>query len=742
MAPLLGTGFALAQPEDDFRLSAGFQDLADYFPGYLGNGFVSTLTAPRGTEPTRAYMVALMDYAAGDMSRPAAVPAWTDVDYSPSDEREGGAWLNRTPLNARHFSDYAQTLDLREATLTTRYRYRDGARESALEIVTFLSEADPHLGVTRLSLTPDFDGTVRLSFGFTLWAAPAPRLPLAEMTGEQMEDAVAAHGMRLEARPPATPDREAVWYPGYTQVGHAEGDAPTSSLWLEGTAERGLPMAMAAAVDVPAGLTPEVAVHRSPYRLALEMRVRVQRGRTYVFDKYVAFSRSGWGGDGAQDLAAARAARAAGFEAARGAQRHAWERLWQSDVLIEGDARAQQVAHSELYYLLASSTPDTAWPTAACALTPGYAGHAFWDGDTWIFPALLLLHPQRAKSLVAFRARTLPAAQQRAAARGFAGAMYPWESDPENGTEQTPHSAYVLGETEIHVNADVALAQWQYYLASGDREWLRAQGWPVLREVARYWSSRVTPDPKHHGYALLHVNSVAESHTDIGNDTFTNLVASRALQAATAAARELGEAPDPRWARIAAALYVPFASAAGHHLPFDLSVVPHGEDFGGGPLALLFLPALDIPMSESVRRADYEFAVRPTPVAPIADFSMAIAPHTIAAASIGSAQEAQRWLETNFSGGTLKPPFNVRTETAGNNTGYFLTGSGGYLQSLIFGLTGLRLRAAGLVSAYPPVLPRSWRALTLRNVHLRGRSFDVRLARDAAGVVRLTRSER
>ncbi|MBV8783410.1 MAG: glycoside hydrolase family 65 protein, partial [Gammaproteobacteria bacterium] len=264
--------------------------------------------------------------------------------------------------------------------------------------------------------------------------------------------------------------------------------------------------------------------------------------------------------------------------------------------------------------------------------------------------------------------------------------------------------------------------------------------WPVLREVARFWTSRVTPDPQH-GYSLLHVNSVAESHTDISNDTFTNLVAARALQTATAAAHVLGETPDPRWARIAAGLYVPFAPAAGHHLPFDLTAVPHSEDFGGGPLALLFLPALDIGMSDAVRRADYDFAVRRTPSAPIADFSMAIAPHTIAAASIGSAEEAQRWLETNFSGGTLKAPFNVRTETAGNNTGYFITGSGGYLQSLIFGLTGLRLREAGLVSAYPPVLPPAWRSLTLRNVHLRGHTFDVRLARDAAGVVRLTRSE-
>jgi len=39
--------------------------------------------------------------------------------------------------------------------------------------------------------------------------------------------------------------------------------------------------------------------------------------------------------------------------------------------------------------------------------------------------------------------------------------MCPWKADPEYGTGQTPHFAYVLGEREIHVNADIAIAQWQ-----------------------------------------------------------------------------------------------------------------------------------------------------------------------------------------------------------------------------------------------------------------------------------------
>ena len=738
------TASAWGAGDAGFELSAGFEDLGSYFPGYLGNGYLSTLTAPRGTEPTRAYLIGLMDYSDGDVSRPAAVPAWTDIDFSSS--RAGApdqAWLNRVALSPRHFKDYRQTLDLHGATLTTRYHYLDGDRDTAVEVTTLVSEDNPHLAATRFRITPDYDDTVRLSFGLTLWAEHAPRFPLARMTGPEMEEVLAANGLAFHAQPPATPDRESIWYPGHTQVLSGAGDTGSASLWLEGRAAAGLPMGMAVALALPEGLPPgAVTLKQDAYRLALDLVLKVQRGHTYEVTKFVAFSRSGWGGDAQADLAVARAARSDGFERLADAHRAAWDRLWQSDVVIEGDARAQQAVHSELYYLLASSTSGTAWATGACALTPGYTNHVFWDSDTWIFPALLLLHPQRARPLVDFRKRTLEAAQQRAHAHGFQGAMYPWESDPENGSEQVPHFAFVLGESEIHVNADVAIAQWQYYQATRDRDWLRQNGWPVIREVARFWASRATYNPSARRYEIVHVNSVAESHTDIPNDTFTNVSAARALAIAVQAAREAGEKPDPLWDRIAREMYVPLAADGSHHLPFDPTVYGRSGDFGGGPLPLLFLPSLDLAMSPALLRGDYQFGVRPTAVARLGSFSMGLAPPVVAATAAGDGAHAAALFASNFSGGTLKPPFNVRTETADNNTGYFLTGSAGYLQDLLYGFSGLRIRAQGLVEAYAPMLPEGWTALTLKNVSFRGKRYDIRIAADQAGVVRLTRRER
>src|SRR5205814_963201 len=106
----------------------------------------------------------------------------------------------------------------------------------------------------------------------------------------------------------------------------------------------------------------------------------------------------------------------------------------------------------------------------------------------------------------------------------------------------------------------------------------RAHAWPVIREVARFWPSRATYDPRGQRYGIAHVNSVAESNTDIANDTFTNVSAAKALSIATAAAAVLGERPDPLWSRIARLLYIPLAPGGEHHLPLDPAAMADRSD--------------------------------------------------------------------------------------------------------------------------------------------------------------------
>ena len=143
-------------------------------------------------------------------------------------------------------------------------------------------------------------------------------------------------------------------------------------------------------------------------------------------------------------------------------------------------------------------------------------------------------------------------------------------------------------------------------------------------------------------------------------------------------------------------------------------------------------------MPRRLLEGDYDYAVRGRSVAAAAGFSMAPMPLAVAADEAGAGAAAGRWLDLYVTGGTLKSPFNVRTETADNNVGPFLTGTGGYLQTLIYGLTGLRIRETGLVPAYAPALPRGWRSLTLRDITFRGRLMTVRVTRGPGGAPRLS----
>lgn len=724
--------FAATDPS--FQLTATFNDLAAYFPGQLGNGYISTMTAPRGTEGNLAYLVAFMDYAKGNVSRPAAIPGWTEIDY-----RSGRSWLNQSALSVSQFQNYGQTLDMYDGTLTTHYRYVDESKVTDVKVITLVSQESPHLAATQLSITPDFDGDIELSFALNLWAPHQPRFPLARLNGDQVMEALAANNLALEPTPPATTDRAALWYHGDTHMLTSGDDTRTLALWLDGHAEQGAKMAEAVAIALPEGVqASEVQLYQDDYRLALNLHVAVHKGQTYAFTKYVAISRDTWGGDAKQDLELATEARAQGFDALLQHQADAWHALWQSDIVIDGDAKAQQIVHSDLYYLLSNSTPNTVWPIGACGMTPGYTGHVFWDSDSWVFPALLLLHPERAKSMVMFRDASLAPAEQRARERGLRGAMYPWEADPDNGSSQTPHSAQVLDESEIHVNADIAIAQWQYYLATQDRNWLKQHGWPVIRALADFWASRASYVPDKHRYDILHVTSVAEPYNDIPNDTFTNASARKALEIATAAADVVGVAPDPHWAEVAKGLYLPFDAKEGHYLNFDPSV-PFDAHEKGGPLPLLSYPSLDMPMSAQVRLRDYQYATLALEHTHHAMNSMGFEPLSIAAATAGEQVEASKWFEGNMTLNVIKPPFNVRTETATNNTGYFMTASGGLLQNILYGFTCLRIEEQGLVQAYPPMLPAQWKGLTLKHITFRGRPMDITLQRDAGGNVTITR---
>ncbi len=146
--------------------------------------------------------------------------------------------------------------------------------------------------------------------------------------------------------------------------------------------------------------------------------------------------------------------------------------------------------------------------------------------------------------MIDFRLSALAAAERNAALNGFHGAMDPWESD-ENGDESCPRFAYQNALYEIHVTGDVALTQWEYYLGTGDVDWLRTKGYPLLKATADFWSSRVRYDSSNNSYRIEHVVSVDEGLIGVDNDVHPMAIARRKLKSALEAGKILHQRPNP-----------------------------------------------------------------------------------------------------------------------------------------------------------------------------------------------------
>ncbi|HEX2251620.1 MAG TPA: hypothetical protein VHH32_14825 [Gemmatimonadales bacterium] len=452
----------------------------------------------------------------------------------------------------------------------------------------------------------------------------------------------------------------------------------------------------------------------------IEITFQATRGTSYTFsqitstvssDKYEKLLDSAAG--------RARAASARGYAALARENARAWHRRWQTDIEVHGDPALQRVVRSMLFYLLCSSDSGTSLGIPPMGLSSaGYYGHIFWDSDTWMFPPLLITHPDIAQALVDFRKRTLPSARANAKANGFQGAMYPWEAD-ELGRETTPHFAVQNARSEIHINGDVALAQWQYYMNTGDSSWLSLSGYPVIRETADFWVSRSTYDSVDGRYHIRNVVSVSEGLIGVSDDAYTNAVARKNLEIARRASEILGRRPDPKWSDMASKLHLPYDSASEFYRTYE-----GAPDSTLGDVTPLLAYPLGVPMSERAKRAQLEQAVarliREGPGAMMGSTLLAVD-----AAELGDRAMVDSLLPRSYQG-WLQGPFLMLSETPEKKDAVnFVTGAGGFLQQVMFGWTGLRIGEKGLEPTFEPVLPSRVKRLVLRNVYSRGKRYDV-----------------
>jgi len=398
----------------------------------------------------------------------------------------------------------------------------------------------------------------------------------------------------------------------------------------------------------------------------------------------------------------------------------AWDELWKSDITIEAAgtapagevAQSQQDIHSMLYHLYSfvrEGSSNSPSPMGLSGL--GYNGHVFWDTEVWMFPAILQLHPELAKSMIEYRFQRLEAAKRNAFGKGYKGAMYPWES-AESGVEETPVWA-LSGPFEHHITACVAFAAWNYYSVTQDKNWLREKGWPILKNTADFWASRVERNGPGK-YDIKNVVAADEWAENVDNNAFTNAAAKANLKYATEAAKILGIAADPDWMNVAGnipILKLPDGITSEH-------AAYKGEGIKQADVNLLAYPLKEITDVTQIKKDLDYYSVRvPNEGTP----AMTQAIFALLYARLGDSEKAFHFFKDGYVP-NLNPPFNVIAETKGGTNPYFATGAGGILQAVLNGFGGLEITPAGIIQI-KSTLPKQWKSLTLTGIGPEKKTF-------------------
>ncbi|XP_026314471.1 protein-glucosylgalactosylhydroxylysine glucosidase-like [Hyposmocoma kahamanoa] len=416
--------------------------------------------------------------------------------------------------------------------------------------------------------------------------------------------------------------------------------------------------------------------------------------------------------------------------------------LQQAGIDIEGDLHLAKIVNGMWYYLLSSLPSQNSYhpPEPFYGLSPGglargaylqdYQGHNFWDTETWMFPPILLYHPNYANKLLQYRLNTAPVAKDLSKARGYNGYRFAWES-AFTGREVTPECCPEVVDFEEHISADIAFAARQYIATTRDENWLQNGGCDLVTNIADFWASKVVMNHDTGYYDIPNVMGPDEDHHNITNSVFTNVVAGFSLylaQYASCLCKPYYEVKNPdNYANIAWSLALPYDEELDYH--------PQYQDYERGVIikqadAILLGFPLQYPMKTSTRANDlayYETVTRDN--GPAMTWSM----HTIGHLDLGENEQAALIFNRSYEP-YVRQPFKMWTEARLPDIGAvnFLTGMGGFLQALTFGYAGVRIHLDRL-EINKPQLPPGVSKFTVRGIKYLGAELTLDI--DSEGTV-------
>ncbi|MDQ4139422.1 MAG: family 65 glycosyl hydrolase domain-containing protein, partial [Bacteroidota bacterium] len=221
-----------------------------------------------------------------------------------------------------------------------------------------------------------------------------------------------------------------------------------------------------------------------------------------------------------------------GFDQMLQEQAQAWAAKWEeSDIVIEGDAAAQQAIRFNIFQLNQTYTGEDARLNIGPKGFTGekYGGTTYWDTEAYCVPFYLATaDPQVTRNLLIYRYKHLQKAIENAEKLGFinGAALYPMVTI--NGEEC--HNEWEITFEEIHRNAAIAFAIYNYTRYTGDAAYLNEYGLEVLVGIARFWAQRVNWSEAKQQYVMLGVTGPNEYENNVNNNWYTSTMAMWCLE--------------------------------------------------------------------------------------------------------------------------------------------------------------------------------------------------------------------
>jgi len=427
------------------------------------------------------------------------------------------------------------------------------------------------------------------------------------------------------------------------------------------------------------------------------------------------------------------------FEKILDEQRDYLKEFWSlADINIEGDEKLQQGLRYNQFQLLQAVGKDAKSNITAKGLSgEGYEGHYFWDTEIYILPFFTLCYPELAKGLLKYRYTILDNARQRAREMGHKkGAAYPWRTIA--GKECS--SYFPAGTAQYHINGDIAYSYIQYYLATGDIDFIKEFGAEVVFETARIW---IEIGHFHKGQFKIDAVTGPDEYTAIvNNNYYTNVMAKYNLKWASKLYYELMEKDTEMLKALCNKISLTEEEIQQFVCAYKLMYLPYDEelkinaqddtflskavwDFENTPkdkypLLLNFHP-LTIYRYQVLKQADtvlahflveddsdfetiknsYDYYEKIT----THDSSLSCAAYSIMASKIGYLEKAYEYfIET----ATLD-----LDNTHGNTKdGVHTANMGGTWMAIVYGFAGLRIKENYI--SLTPKLPKNWRLLEFK----------------------------